>query len=824
MLGRRYGTRPPQGYYQELARDPEAFRFTRGRASAARMLEAVRSMDAGPARASAAGGPSRALGPRDAVVGTYRIPLLLGLFSDSPQGPPPYTRQQVQTAFFDAPTGTVREYYGEVSGGLLDLVGVTRDWVRSTTHSQSATTQGQSALACCGIGDFIKDLISLQSGVDWGLFDNDGPDGQPNSGDDDGYVDAIAIMHPTRGAECGGSGSTGRVWSHKWNLSDGSSNGQPYLTASTRTGGGFIRIDDYFVQGVLSCDQTSLNEIGVFSHETGHAFGLPDLYDTRISGTRHSGDGNWEVMAHGTWGCNDVTPERPCHMGAWSKAMLGWVNVVTLDPGLDHGTLTLPPVETSHVVYRVDAQDGSGEYFLLENRQRIGYDQGLFAEGLLVWQIDANALAARWAGNLVNAYDHMAVSIRQADGADHLGHLPQSAGDPGDPFPGGTGNTAFHAASHPSSNSYSGAPTGLTLVDIQTLGDDVRFRALTRFTQLTVRATGTAASGLFAVDGDPLPGPSPHVVVSAPFTLRTIEAAVGDVFQPGERRPFVQWNDAPSAPRSRVVTTPLVDTEYDAAYGALQYQLAIPLTGGINGVAPATITTTPSSPDLWFTPATVVSLSIAPRTGFAFLGWSGALAGQSNPLSVTMDAPIFGGADFQLTYVVADLDLSFQAAVAQDVQLVAANGNAPVRWSVVAGSLPPGIDLSQLGHMTGAAVAAGSFPVTVEATDAIGLSDQATIDFDVGEPTLPIASLAAQFLLSGAALDGLQEAYVDHHGNGDGAYDLGDFRAWVLAHPSLPLSASLIASPRAAIVAVPVTPGAKHADEGATGQNGRGAR
>ena len=31
------------------------------------------------------------------------------------------------------------------------------------------------------------------SDVDFGLFDNDGPDGVPNSGDDDGYVDIVFI-------------------------------------------------------------------------------------------------------------------------------------------------------------------------------------------------------------------------------------------------------------------------------------------------------------------------------------------------------------------------------------------------------------------------------------------------------------------------------------------------------------------------------------------------------------------------------------------------------------------------------------------------------
>ena len=46
-------------------------------------------------------------------------------------------------------------------------------------------------------------------------------------------------------------------------------------------------------------------------------------------------------------------------MGAWSKAVLGWVDVVEAPDGVDLGTLTLPPVETSRAVYRVNARDGS---------------------------------------------------------------------------------------------------------------------------------------------------------------------------------------------------------------------------------------------------------------------------------------------------------------------------------------------------------------------------------------------------------------------------------------------------------------------------------
>ena len=50
----------------------------------------------------------------------------------------------------------------------------------------------------------METLEELDDGtIDWGQFDNDGPDGIPNSGDDDGFVDVLAVMHPTPGlASC----------------------------------------------------------------------------------------------------------------------------------------------------------------------------------------------------------------------------------------------------------------------------------------------------------------------------------------------------------------------------------------------------------------------------------------------------------------------------------------------------------------------------------------------------------------------------------------------------------------------------------------------
>ncbi len=474
MLGAEYGTRPPDAYYQRIATDPQAFQFRR----------AWRNRSGAPLLTNADGAPGGApqgtpLGQRpNGVTGTLSFPLVLGLYSDSPETAP-HTRDEVQKQFFDGPnpTGTIPDYYGDQSGGLLQMEGLSYPWVR-TALTGSTVAGGVSGLGSPGrVGQFIVEVVTaLDDGsVDWGQFDNDGPDGVPNSGDDDGYVDVLAVMHPTAGAEC--SGAKDKVWSHRWSLRFAA--GQDYVTSSSRAGAGRIRIDDYTIQPVRSCDGSEINEIGVFAHELGHGLGLPDLYDTAGFDGQHGAAGRWDAMATGSWGCRGGNPARPCDLGAWSKSVLGWLEVETLEPNEDHGALTLPPTnEGDRKAYRVDAGDGSNEYFLLENRSRAGFNEEIYSPGLLVWHIDEDVLAARWGSNGVNAdADHMGVWIRAADGLNQAAMNTNNRGDNGDPFPGATGNTVFHAGSNPASMSHQGGATGLTLLDVALVGDDVSFRA-----------------------------------------------------------------------------------------------------------------------------------------------------------------------------------------------------------------------------------------------------------------------------------------------------------------------------------------------------------
>jgi len=204
-------------------------------------------------------------------------------------------------------------------------------------------------------------------------------------------------------------------------------------------------------------------KIGVFSHELGHVFGLPDLYDY---GYDSKGIGYWSLMAGGSWGGGGT---RPIHPDAWSKIQLGWVPPATVTTNMDNAQI--PQVETSPTVYKLwrNGQPDK-EYFLVENRQKVGFDGLLPGAGLLIWHIDDNKLNndEQWYPELPPA-NHYKVAVEPADGQWHL-EKNINSGDSGDPFPCSTNNTAFNDTSTPDSKAYLTGSTKVGVVDISNSG------------------------------------------------------------------------------------------------------------------------------------------------------------------------------------------------------------------------------------------------------------------------------------------------------------------------------------------------------------------
>jgi M6 family metalloprotease-like protein len=826
LLGRIHGTRPPQGYYDVMRRDPGAFQFKRALIRRGLRIREIPDRRRGGAALSSAyqaafnaalvAGPARA-----PVTGSFQFPLILGRFSDGPPPAPELSRDLVQQEFWDGPqanpsaVGTIPDYYAEVSGGRVALGGTTFDWVQ-TPLSEMEVAAGQYGLGPgARVGEFIVRILEAvdDGSVDWGQFDNDGPDGVPNSGDDDGYVDILAVMHPNSGGECKAS-FPNDIWSHHWYLSNAAWWDQTYWgaawtaevreailtndgfvtqTPSLSPGVDFIKIDDFTIQPVQRCRREGINYIGVFAHELGHGFGLPDLYVT-TSAAPHIGIGNWGLMGTGSWGCDSGTAARPCHMGAWSKEFMGWADVEVLPAGTDLGTLTLPPVETSEKIYRMESGDGSPDYFLLENRQPIGFDEELYQPGLLVWHIDPLTIQARRSSNTINNDpNRMGVWLRQADGLNELATRDDERGDEGDPFPGTHGNHEFHAGSNPSSWTHGGNTAGITLLDIQApvAGGDATFRALTQYQALTVLTEGSpSGGGLVSVDGAP-PAPSGSSMDSAPFQTHTIEAAVGEEVSQGTRVAFQGWADG--APRIRQHTTQLEDASFTALYGGIEYLLDVTPTSPAQGITPGVINFSGGDGSGWVPDGETVTVTAIPVTGFGFFGWTGDLFGALNPATVTATSPLQGQAEFEVTFSATPIQPTQQlfGGSLHDITLQVVHANLPVEWSLASGSLPSMMTLDPSGSIGGVPLEGGTFPVTLRARDDIGLEADLPLTLVVEDPPLPVDVVAGPFLLTGDFPDANQRLYLDGEGNDNGAYDLGDLRAYVLRNPDFAMGQQL---------------------------------
>ncbi len=464
VQGRANGVAAPQWAIERLRQDPTAFRFTRGwKHKVARIRERRQQV-------------ARSLGPSyttsdmasmgAVVTGTYGVPVIAGLYSDATA---PHTQATYQTRLFGDGAGSVSlsEYYSEISRGVFTMTGQVSNWVALPSLTSFYEPDPMDPNDRFGrTGEFIRDAVmGADASVDFSQYDNDGLDGVPNSGDDDGFVDTIALIYPSEAKSCGGVGPG--IWPHRWVYS-----GWGLGTLSTNdasANGGFVQIADYIIQSGLACFGGGIMASGTIAHEMGHALGLPDLYDTNTNdGTDSEGIGEWGLMGSG----NHNEQNSPAHMSAWSKDFLGWANVTTV--AANQNGVSLQSIQTTGDVLRVDVPM-TNEYFLLSNRQATGSDVFLHEPGLLVWHIDPDVIAAKDGPNTVNADPaHKGVDLEEADGVADM-DAGNNRGDAGDSFPGTSSVTTFDVNSNPNSLNYSGAPSGLAIRNITNIGGVVGF-------------------------------------------------------------------------------------------------------------------------------------------------------------------------------------------------------------------------------------------------------------------------------------------------------------------------------------------------------------
>lgn len=311
-------------------------------------------------------------------------------------------------------TGSARDYFTAASNGQFspqfDVVGPYTLPQNMAYYGGNVSDEDknprQMVIDACKLAD--------QNGVDFTQYDTD----------NDGIVDNVFIYYA--GYNEAENGPEDTVWPHRWSLAN----------YNTKYDG--KSIFDYACTSELKGNSNSnMCGIGTFAHEFGHVLGLPDYYAT--DGSEHFTLDYWNIMDAGGYLNDGRTPPT---YSAYDRFYLGWLQPVELK---NAQAVILEPLQTSNKAYLI-TQNGNHnmngenptptEFFMLENRQKTGWDAYLPGKGMLITRINYNATT--WYNNGPNNNPSaMGVDIMEADG------LATDKSMGGDPFPG-TSNKTFY--------------------------------------------------------------------------------------------------------------------------------------------------------------------------------------------------------------------------------------------------------------------------------------------------------------------------------------------------------------------------------------------
>lgn len=335
------------------------------------------------------------IGARISSEGTCQVVALFAQFADEDRDVPSWG----QNLFDPDLPGSFAHYYTEMSLGRFTVRGETIPASYTSERSASEYMIPENDTGYFGTFN-LEVLRKADQDIDFGRFDNDGRDGVPNSGDDDGYVDFLFVLVESTPAGFLPRNASGAA---KLGLEE------DFITDDP-TPSGYIRI-----ASELGSTQKARNRtytVGTMAHEFGHVLGLPELYDRFHEGPEDdsAGIGNWGIMGRGARGWNG--DDGPAPLSAWSREQLGWVDAVEITG--DVKDLVMRDVATTGTVYRIPLSEERG-YYLLENRQsaKSHYDRGIPRDGLLVWHVRSQV---RFPRDPNAEEEHKGVDLVCADG------------------------------------------------------------------------------------------------------------------------------------------------------------------------------------------------------------------------------------------------------------------------------------------------------------------------------------------------------------------------------------------------------------------------
>jgi len=325
--------------------------------------------------------------------------------------------------------GSIRDYFQDVSGGLLDYTNHVTAYYRAQNPKSYYVDESVS------YGRRAQELIAEALNY---LEDEAGFDFSTLSTDENGRIRAINAFYAgnTR------NGWSKGLWPHKWNF---------YHESFSADG-----VDAYTYQITNIGSRLTL---GTFAHENGHMlFGWPDLYDY---GYESRGIGRYGLMASS--GSTNPVPPNP-----YFRSVAGWEEIVDITDA-EKG-IVYNHQANSNKTYKYANPNNPKEFFLIESRMKNNRNRYIPDEGLIVWHIDE-----RGSNNneQMTCSQHYKVSVEQADGRFRLENRLGSGGG-GDLFHAGY-KDVFSGSTSPNSDWWCDGPSSLEIENISEVSENMTF-------------------------------------------------------------------------------------------------------------------------------------------------------------------------------------------------------------------------------------------------------------------------------------------------------------------------------------------------------------
>ena len=328
--------------------------------------------------------------------------------------------------------GSVRDYFKAQSGGkfILDF-----DVAGPVMMSQPYDYYGNNDEK--NISEMVIEACKgVQDSIDFSRYDWDG----------DGEAEEVFILYAGYGQNDYDASNDSLIW--------------PLMSAleedrkSLKING--TKINTYACSSELKHDG-KIAGIGTFCHEFSHCMGFPDVYDVQNKGS-FAMDA-WDLMDYGNYNGDGYLPAG---YTAYEKMVCGWLTPVEL--GMQSLEVTdMKPLADGGQAYLIRHPQYENEYFLLENRQPVGFDKLLPGSGVLITHVDYDKDA--WEANAVNTLglyngyynDHLRLALVPADGIASISTIAH------DTYPYGSRNN-FSDSSSPSAKLFHDSYDGSNLL------------------------------------------------------------------------------------------------------------------------------------------------------------------------------------------------------------------------------------------------------------------------------------------------------------------------------------------------------------------------